>query len=238
MWALACVLVTIYWVLRSWIQSRLPWRDFFLLRLTFVYSRLWHRGSWNRQTPFPHEGPALVISNHTCSADPPILLAGSNRLLSFLVSREHFNLHPICYAVLSYMRCVPITRTGHDPGGLRRALRRLAEGRIVCVFPEGNLSGIALNRLRPGKPGMAMLALCVNVPVYPVYIAGGPRTDQLLKSWVLPSARGVRVTVGKPIDLSAYRGLPRSRRVIDEVTRFMMIKIEELNPQRHKVRNI
>ena len=47
-----------------------------------------------------------------------------------------------------------------------------------------------------GKPGMAMLALRANVPVYPVYIAGGPRTDQLLESWLLPSARGVRVTVG------------------------------------------
>lgn len=232
MWALVCLFITIYAVFRAWIRSRLPWTDFFLLRISYPYIRLWHRWSCNRPTPFPRAGPAIVISNHTCSADPPILLTACDRLMSFLVSREHFKLHPVTHWVLEHLRCIPVNRSGQDPSSLLRALRRLKEGGIVCVFPEGNLSGVARNRLRHGKPGMSLMALCSGAPVYPVFIAGGPRTDRLFPSWLYPSGRSVRVVFGEPVSLSAFLGKPRTRRVIEEVTQILMAKIEELNPRR------
>lgn len=180
------------------------------------------------------QGAAIVISNHTSSVDPVLILAGCNRLLSFLVSREHFKLHPVTHWALCYSGCVPVTRSGQDPTGLLRALRRLAQGGIVSLFPEGNLSGVSLNRLRPGKPGMALLALHSRVPVYPVFISGGPRTERLLNSWLFPSAKAVRVIFGKPVDLSDYYDQPRTRRVIHAVTCLLMEKIGELDPKRHK----
>jgi 1-acyl-sn-glycerol-3-phosphate acyltransferase len=176
----------------------------------------------------PTEGAALIVANHTCSSDPTFIQGGCPRVLGFLVAREHFNLHPLTRKLLDYQRSVPIQRNGRDVHGLRQALRRLKEGRAVCLFPEGNLSGVARQRSGVARPGVALLALASGAPVYPVHISGGPCTHHLLASWLWPSRRAVRVVFGPPVDLSAYRNRPRSRQLFEEVTRLLMRKIAEL----------
>ena len=228
MWSVACVVVAVACVFRAWVRSRLSWLDFVILRGAFVYCRFIHRWSANRRNPFPQHGPAIILCNHTCSADATFLLAASDRTISFLVASEHFNIHPVAHAVLKHMRCVPVVRTGHDPIALRRALARLTNGDLVCLFPEGNLSGVAIDRCRPAKPGVAFLALVSRLPVYPVHISGGPRTDQLLNSWVLPTRQAVHVIFGKPVLLTAYYDRPRTRPLIEEVTCILMEKVVEL----------
>ena len=216
------------WV--RWRLSGLRWYDFLVLHGARVYSQLWHRWSCNRPAPFPAQGPLLVIANHTCSADPTFLLAGCKRTLSFLVAREHYAVHPLVRRLLDYLHCVAVTRNGRDPVALRQALRRLDQGLGVCLFPEGNLSAVATNRFLSAKQGIAFLALHKRVPVYPAYIAGGPRTEQLLYSWVWPSRKAVRVVFGPPVDLSVYYQRPITRRLIAEVTELLMQCIRELQP--------
>src|SRR5206468_415427 len=126
--------------------------------------------------------------------------------------------------------CVPVGRDGRDPVAARKALRQLLAGRAVGLFPESNLAGVARDRLRPGKHGAAFLALASGAPVYPVYIAGGPRTHRLLRAWLWPSRKAVRVFFGPEVDLSAYRGRRRTRAVLEEVTQLLMRRIEALKP--------
>jgi len=213
----------------AWLRSGLPFLDFIIQRGTLVYCHFLQRWSANRRDPFPKKGPAIILSNHTCSADATFLIAACNRHIGFLVANEHFNIHPIAHAILKHIGCIPVIRNGADPLALRRALSHLAQGKLVCLFPEGNLSGVALGRLRPPKPGAAFLALTTRLPVYPVYISGGPRTDQLLKSWVLPTSRAVHVEFGQPIDLTLYYDRPRTRQLIEEVGAVLMKKVQELN---------
>jgi 1-acyl-sn-glycerol-3-phosphate acyltransferase len=215
-------------MVHAWARSGLPLFDFLILRGAFVYCRLLHRWSANRHNPFPKQGPALIVCNHTCSADATFVLAACDRSISFLVAHEHFHMHPIAHAILKRLRCVPVVRTGSDPLALRRAMTRLAVGDLVCLFPEGNLSGVALDRLRVAKPGVAFLALVTRLPVYPVHIMGGPRTDQLLSSWVLPTRQAVHVVFGNPVDLTPYYDHPRTRQLLEEVTRVLMEKVMEL----------
>src|SRR5262249_10242217 len=99
---------------------------------------------------------------------------------------------------------------------------------------EGNLSGVVRDRPRKPKHGIALLALRSRVPVFPVYIAGGPRTDQLLRSWLLPSPRSVRVIVGPRVGLAADYGRPVDRRVLEEVTTLIMKRVQDLRPLRKK----
>jgi len=205
--------------------------DSFILSATRVYTHLWHRWLSHGPSPVPATGPAILVSNHTCSADPMFLLAGSSRLISFAVAREHFNVHPLACYLLNYAHCVPVTRNGADAGAARKLLRCLAEGRVVGLFPEGNLSRVARNRLGAGKHGAAFLALATRAPVFPVFIAGGPRTDRLLNAWVLPAPRAVRVYYGSAMDLSEYNGQPRTRKLLEEVTLRMRARILELAPR-------
>lgn len=230
LWSLLCVLLAIYGVLHAWIRSKMCWMDFLIMRGAFHYVRLWHRWSSNRPAPFPRAGPAVIVCNHTCSADPTFLLAACMRGPSFLVAHEHFNLHPVCFKILTHLKCVPVVRSGRDPVAARRALRRLDEGALVCLYPEGNLSGVALNTCRRPKHGMAYLALKKRVPVYPVCVTGGPRTDQLLRSWVFPSTTAVRIHFGPPIDLSAYYDRPLSRALLEEVADLIMSRVHAAAP--------
>ncbi len=227
-WSTGCFFTIVYILLRAWTRSGLPWKDFVLLRFCFVYCRFWHRWSANKFNPFPKQGGAIILCNHTCSADATFLLAACDRLIGFLVAYEHFNIHPLAHAILKYMNCVPVIRTGQDPVALRRALTYLARGELVCLFPEGNLSGVALRRQRRPKPGVAFLALTARLPVYPVHICGGPRTDQLLDSWVKPTSKAVHVVFGPPVDLTAYYDRPRTRALFEEVTTLLMGKVEAL----------
>jgi 1-acyl-sn-glycerol-3-phosphate acyltransferase len=222
-WAAAAVFV-------QWRRSRLSWTDFKILFLARVYCHGLHRWRSKGFRHLPATGPALIISNHTCSADPTFLLGGSRRLLSFMVAREHFDIHPYTTWILTHMHCVKASRNGRDASSLRGALRCLSAGRPFTIFPEGNLSGVAKSRLLPAKLGAAWLALVTRAPVFPVYIAGGPRTEKLVYSWLVPASAPVRVYFGKAIDLSAYYGRPRNRRTLEEVSARLMQQIAALNP--------
>jgi 1-acyl-sn-glycerol-3-phosphate acyltransferase len=231
MWAVLVVAVGAGLLLLAWLRSGATWFDYSCLLLTRVYVSLWHRWSCKRPAPIPPGGAAILISNHTCSADPMFLQCGIRRTLSYLVAAEHYGVHPIVRWILDNLCCVAVERSGRDVGAVRKALARLRDGRIVCLFPEGNLSGVARNRLRAAKHGAALLALRSRAPVYPAYVEGGPRTSRLLQSWVRPSRRAVRVHYGPAIDLSAYHGRPRTRQVLEEVSALLMRHVEALRPK-------
>lgn len=215
----------------GWKRSGLVWFDFVILRGARIYSRLWHRWSCVRHGPLPRTGPMIIVANHSCSADPNFILAAWGRMIGFMTAREHYNVHPFAAKILDQLGCVAVIRSCADISALRTSLRRLEQGRAIGIFPEGNLSGIARNRLRRPKAGMAFIALVTRAPVYPVYISGGPRTERLLNSWVIPSAKAVRVHFGKPLDLSAFYDRPRTRQVVEEAAAFIMEKVAELEPQ-------
>jgi 1-acyl-sn-glycerol-3-phosphate acyltransferase len=231
MWALGLAALLLVWFLAEVRRSGQPLAVFAFQQVACGYARLWHRASSNGPAPLPAAGPALLYANHTCSADPMFLLGTSPRPLSFLVTREHYAMSFITRAILDTLRCVPVSRTGRDVKAARQALHRLDEGCVVCVFPEGNLSALALGR--PGKPklGLAYLALKRRVPVYPARITGGPRTHHLLASWLRPARVPVRVVYGPPVDLSPYHGRRLDRRLLAEVGDRLMRHLETLRPK-------
>jgi 1-acyl-sn-glycerol-3-phosphate acyltransferase len=219
-----------------WLRSGKTLFDFCFLMVSRVYAKLWHRWSGPRSAPVPRSGAAILVSNHTCSADPTFLQAAFPRIPCYLTAEEHYNAHGFIRWVLGSMKCVPVVRNGRDVGAARRALRRLDEGHLLCIFIEGNLSGVGKNRLRTGKHGAALLALRTRAPVYPAYIADGPRTEKLLLSWVWPPPGRVRVFFGPPVDLSAYYDLPRTRGVLEEVTALLLDRIKALQPRPRRAR--
>jgi 1-acyl-sn-glycerol-3-phosphate acyltransferase len=210
-----------------WWEGRRPGAVLFF-GIVRGYAKLWHRWSSPDPDPLPAHGPVLLVSNHTCSADPPFLQAGCGRPLAWLASREHYEIHPVIRTVLDALDCVPVRRTGKDAMAARGGLRRLHRGRALCVFPEGNLSGVRKRRLRTPKAGAAWLALRSDAVVIPAYIAGGPRTHRLLESWLLPWQNPVRVYFGRPLDLQRFRGQRITRRLLEEVSIVLMTEIEAL----------
>jgi 1-acyl-sn-glycerol-3-phosphate acyltransferase len=193
-----------------------------------LYARCWHGCSINRWLPVsPTEG-ALLIANHTSSADAGILQAGCSRPLSFLIAEEFTRFKPVRW-FLDFTYCVPVRRDGHDVAAVRIGLERLRVGRFLVVFPEGNLSNAGRPGLRRGRCGAAYLALRSHARVFPAFIADGPETDEVLRSWLQPSR--ARLFFGDAIDLSAYYNRPINRKLLEDVTAHFMERIAALDPR-------
>src|SRR5262245_2275215 len=233
MWAIVICGVFAAGLLLRWRRSGQPAVDFFCLGIMRLYTRLYHNVCIRRQATLPGKGAAVLIANHTCSADPAFLQSCAAQSMSFLIAEEYFDL-PLVSRLFRYMQCVPVSRNGHDVRSVRIALQRLKEGRIVCLFPEGSLSGTGRGRLRPTKRGAAYLALKTGVPIYPAFIFGGPQHTYVPSAWLLPSRAGV--VLGKPVDLTAYRGRKIDRKLLEEVGALLMRAIAALDPQARKRR--
>jgi 1-acyl-sn-glycerol-3-phosphate acyltransferase len=191
-----------------------------------AYARLWHRCTFTGIGHIPQAGPVLLVANHTCSADAAFLIAACPRPLGFLTAFEYYL--PVLRLILHYLHCVPVRRDGQDVVSVREALRRLSEGRALCIFPEGGLSNAGRIRPQRGKAGAAYIALRSLVPVCPVWIEGGPQTDEVLDAWVGGSRKPTRVIIGRPIDLSAYYNRPIRRPLVEEVMNLLSRSIENL----------
>jgi 1-acyl-sn-glycerol-3-phosphate acyltransferase len=230
MWFCVLTLAAAINALVRWRRSGLSAADFFGLGLFHVYSRLWHGVVINARPPCYHRGPAIIVVNHTCSADAAFVACGFRGPPSYLVADNYYKIPGLRW-LFTRMNCVPVQRNGRDVQAIRLGLRRLSEGRILCIFPEGGLSNAGRRRPRPGKAGAALLALRSRAPVYPVRISGGPQTHRVLRAWVRPTR--ARVTFGPAVDLTAYYGRPINRKLLEEVRDLLMRRIAELEPPTH-----
>jgi 1-acyl-sn-glycerol-3-phosphate acyltransferase len=216
----------------GWWRSGQDWRRAIYIGFVRSYAQVWHRSWTSRGHTLLPTGPVILISNHTCSADPMFLQGLCTRVLAWLASAEHYEMHRWIRKLLDSSHSVPVKRNGCDAMALRSALLRLRDGRAVCIFPEGNLSGVAKGRLCAPKGGAAWLALKSGAAVVPAYIAGGPQTHKLLFAWTRPSCKAVRVYFGKPIDLSAFQGRPPTRKLVEDVASYLMEQVLALAPKR------
>ena len=137
-----------------------------LFRLLF---KIRYRGRQN----VPHEGGAILASNHISVLDPVIIAiaatANSGRAVRFLAAAEYFR-KPFIGWGLRRIRQIPIRRGTSDRRALEHTARIIRKGALAGIFPEGTLSGDG--NLLPGKRGAARIALASGVPIIPCGIWG------------------------------------------------------------------
>jgi 1-acyl-sn-glycerol-3-phosphate acyltransferase len=194
-----------------------------------LFAGLWHHCSADGPL-LPVRGPALVVANHPNHSDPAFLTSACVHPLSFLHARESFQT-PVLHRLFTRVGSIPVARTGRDVMAVREALRRLGQGEVIGVFPEGEVYPEGRPD-RAYKTGAAFLALRSRAPVYPARIVGGPRTRGPVRDWLWPSD-GVRVRLGAPIDLSAYYGRRIDHGLLAEVTRLLMSHVQALDAGPH-----
>lgn len=169
-----------------------------LRTMNTAYCRFWHALEADRAAPLPAQGPAILVSNHTCNIDHMLLQACSDRLLGFMIAREFYEL-PWANAFCKLAGCIPVRRDGKDLAATRAALRALESGRVLPIFPEGKITPESGSKIGPAKPGAAFISARASVPIIPAYIVGTPRTNNLLRAVFTPSR--ARVYFGDPIKI-------------------------------------
>jgi 1-acyl-sn-glycerol-3-phosphate acyltransferase len=139
----------------------------------------------------PRTGGAVMAINHVGYLD--FTFAGlaarpAGRLVRFMAKKEVFD-HRISGPLMRGMKHIPVDRHGAAADSYQTAVKALASGEIVGVFPEATISQSF--ELKEFKSGAARMAMEAGVPLLPCVIWGSQR--------VLTKGRPKDLTRGTPI---------------------------------------
>ena len=160
------------------------------------YVRLYVEGAEH----IPAHGPFLLVANHRSHFDPPLLTWALGRWVDWAAMVELFR-HRAWARYWHALAVFPVDRSRLDRRAASTVLRRLRDGRIVGIFPEGGIRTGDASVLAGGvlDAGACRLALAAGVPLLPVVILGS-ESMYGAGGWLFPRrAFDVRVHFGAPL---------------------------------------
>lgn len=148
--------------------------EFFMRFLAWIYIHIMYRIDVRGVEEFvPDEGPALLVCNHVSYMDALILSSAIPRPIRFVMYYKIFNA-PLTRWAFKAAHAIPIAGKHEDAELMQRAFdevdQALAEGELVCIFPEGRLT--TDGEIGPFKNGMERILAKRPVPVVPLAIQG------------------------------------------------------------------
>jgi 1-acyl-sn-glycerol-3-phosphate acyltransferase len=189
-----------------------------LYAVNYLFTRLLWRLQIRGQFPIAPGQGAVVVCNHRSSIDPCFIYLTVPRVVHWMVAREYCEFF-LFRKLLLLCGSIPVGRGGQDTAATKAAIRIVQHGGLVGIFPEAYINRTT-DMLLPGRPGAALIALKARVPVVPCYIENAPYDGTTLGCLLMPAS--VRLTIGKPIDLSAYYDKDGDRETLEQLTlRFM-----------------
>ena len=195
----AVVAIYIYTLLPEFLMRFLAWI------IISVFYRIRPVGSQN----IPDEGPAVIVCNHVSYMDPIILGGSIRRPMRFVMYYKIFDI-PLLNVFFRTAKAIPIAAAHEDEQLMNDAFAtidaELADGNLVCIFPEGGITGDG--EVQQFRPGIEKIIERRAVPVIPVALG------RLWGSWFSRNQRGgirkipgrlfakVPVTIGAAIPAS------------------------------------
>lgn len=165
----------------------------------------------------PASGPAIVAANHVSWLDPIALGSACTRPVRFLIARHVYD-SPWTRWFYRGMRTIPVERGSANPRGLRAALRALARGEVVGIFPEG--AGLLADPgAREAQAGALLLSAASGAPFLPVGLTGTRLAWPPKARFPRPGT--VTVRFGEPFTLWGRDERPRREALRDGVGTLM-----------------
>jgi len=183
---------------RPWLQRAWYFLISQLALMSFTITGGLRAGGRNN---IPATGGLLLVSNHLSYLDVFVLGISCTRLLNYVARSTLF--FPPLGSLIRSVGGFPIQRDGMGASGLKETLRRLRNGGVVILFPEGTRSPDG--RLQELKSGISVLAARANVPILPAAVAG--TFGAWSRNQKFPRPHPVRVEYGKPIQPEELAGL-------------------------------
>ncbi|MCO6057790.1 MFS transporter [Pseudomonas sp. MOB-449] len=131
--------------------------------------RVEHRGL----DAIPEEGPAVLVCNHVSFVDALLIGGAVRRPVRFVMYYKIYQL-PVLNFIFRTAGTVPIAARHEDLLVYDAAFKKIAEylrnGEVVCIFPEGKLTGDG--ELNEFKNGIERILEENPVPVIPMALQG------------------------------------------------------------------
>jgi 1-acyl-sn-glycerol-3-phosphate acyltransferase len=178
----------------------------------------------------PQQGPMIIVTNHVSHIDPFLIakfVLDAARMPRFLAKESIFEVPAVGWG-MRIMGHIPVKRGTVDARqSLSEAVAALERGGAIVLHPEGTVTRDPEGWPMNAKTGAARLAtLAPDVPVIPVAQWGVQEQIDLYKKKVklIPRPRHV-ISVGEPVDLSAFRDREPTVKVLNEVTEVIMRRL-------------
>jgi 1-acyl-sn-glycerol-3-phosphate acyltransferase len=121
----------------------------------------------------PEQGAAVLVCNHVSYVDAIVIMAASPRPIRFVMDHRIFKI-PVLSWVFRNARAIPIAPAKEDAVMMEKAYdtiaSALADGDLVCIFPEGRLT--VTGELNEFKGGIKKIIDRTPVPVIPMALRG------------------------------------------------------------------
>lgn len=193
-----------------------------------LFSRAYHRTDVLIAQRLPRRGPAILVCNHTSGLDPALIQSVCPRMIVWMMASEYYEIKALTW-MYNMIEAIPVDRSGRDMAATRAALRALGNGRILGIFPEGK---IATSRaLLPFQSGVAMLAIKTKVPVYPAFLDGTQRGQEMVPAIAVPQE--ATLAFGPPVQVDRRR---TSRQVMESATARIRDAVETLKVATERLR--
>lgn len=121
----------------------------------------------------PDEGAALLVCNHVSYVDALLIGGAVRRPIRFVMYYKIYDL-PVLNFIFRTAGTIPIAGRGEDEAihdqAFDRIARYLADGELVCIFPEGKLT--TDGQIDEFKAGVMRILERTPVPVIPMALQG------------------------------------------------------------------
>ena len=181
----------------------------------------------------PASGAFILAPNHYTEIDPVVIgvvMWKLGRMPRYLTKASLFKV-PVLGWFLRKSGQIPVERAGvvrgRDP--LAAAQQLAHKGLAVVIYPEGSLTRDPAMWPMRGKTGAVRMALEANVPLIPVAHWGAQQImPRYAKRISFFPRKTVRIKVGDPVDLSAFKDRGLDSSVLNEATGVLMDAIAAL----------
>jgi len=140
---LLLVLILMHIAVTAFIFMQVP---VFIMRfLIWMLSHTLYRVKHENLDLIPKEGAAVLVSNHVSYVDALLLAGAIRRPVRFIMFKPIYDL-PVLNFVFRTGEAIPINNRHDDAQAYASALediaQALADGDLLCIFPEGKLTGL------------------------------------------------------------------------------------------------
>jgi len=158
-------------IVATYIYTLVP--EFLMRFLSWVFVHLMYRIKVRGLENIPETGPALIVCNHVSFMDALVIGGNVRRPIRFVMDHNIFKI-PVMGFIFRTARAIPIAPAREDATAFTQAFDRidaeLADGEMVCIFPEGKLTRDG--EMNEFKRGVEKILERRPVPVVPMALRG------------------------------------------------------------------
>jgi 1-acyl-sn-glycerol-3-phosphate acyltransferase len=189
--------------------------------------RQWHQVDVIRPCAIPAQGPGVIVCNHISWLDPAVLQSTCPRPITYMMGKEMTEQFGLQW-VKNHFPILPVSGSAKDSSSFKNAIRILANGELLGIFPEGGLA--RETTFLPFQPGAAMIAQRAKVPgakvpVFPVCINGTSRSKAGFGVFLRPQQ--LKVNWGTQVNLDPKIPYEESTRLIEQIVHNLLPDMDQ-----------